>query len=154
VTLPTPRFKDNGDGTVTDRLTGLIWLKNVECFPIGVPWVQALRNANTLMSGGGNCNLTDGSRPGDWRVPNIRELLSLINFGFADPALGNTAGTGHWASGSPFVGDLTSLLVWTSTSRQGSPTEAWIVYTNEGFTNVFPKADETNVRVWPVRGGK
>ena len=33
VNWPTPRFTDNGDGTVTDNLTGLIWLKLVTCFP-------------------------------------------------------------------------------------------------------------------------
>ena len=32
VAWPDPRFTDNGDGTVTDNLTGLIWLKNANCF--------------------------------------------------------------------------------------------------------------------------
>ena len=32
VAWPNPRFTDNGNGTVTDNLTGLIWLKNANCF--------------------------------------------------------------------------------------------------------------------------
>jgi len=32
VVWPNPRFTDNEDGTVTDNLTGLIWLKNANCF--------------------------------------------------------------------------------------------------------------------------
>jgi hypothetical protein len=152
VELPTPRFTDRRNSTVRDNLTGLIWLKQVNCFSIAVPWVQALINANTLASG--RCGLTDGSVAGDWRLPNMRELQSLIDFSLSDPALSNTAGTGHWTSGDPFVGDLTALIFWTSTSRQGNPLDAWVVYMNGGFTQVFPKTNETTVRVWPVRGGK
>jgi hypothetical protein len=40
VTWPSPRFRDNCNGTVTDNLTGLIWLKNANCF--GVQWTAAL----------------------------------------------------------------------------------------------------------------
>ncbi len=34
VVWPIPRFKDNNNGTVTDNLTGLIWLKNANCFGV------------------------------------------------------------------------------------------------------------------------
>jgi len=40
VALPDPRFTDNGDGTVTDNLTGLIWLINANCFGEQT-WTQA-----------------------------------------------------------------------------------------------------------------
>jgi hypothetical protein len=47
VTPPTPRFMDKHDGTVTDKLTGLIWLKNSVCFG-GASWAEALTAVNTL----------------------------------------------------------------------------------------------------------
>ncbi len=43
IPYPDPRFIDNGDGTVTDNLTDLIWLKNANCFgPGSVSWSEAL----------------------------------------------------------------------------------------------------------------
>jgi len=86
VAPPVPRFVDNGNGTVTDKLTGLIWLKNANCFGTKT-WQQALDSANNLANG--QCSLTDGSTVGQWRLPNVKELQSLINFGFFNPALSN-----------------------------------------------------------------
>ena len=63
------RFTDNGDGTVADNLTGLIWMKNANCFGTR-SWEGALFDANTLADG--SCGLTDGSVAGDWRLLNIK----------------------------------------------------------------------------------
>jgi len=52
------RFHDNGNGTVTDKITGLIWLQNANCFGVQT-LANALTSANTLASG--TCGLTDGS---------------------------------------------------------------------------------------------
>ena len=54
----TPRFVDNGDGTVTDNLTGLIWLQDSNCWALR-NWTAALSEANSLAEG--SCELTDGS---------------------------------------------------------------------------------------------
>lgn len=62
VAWPSPRFTDNGNGTITDHLTGLTWLKNVNCFG-DQEWATALNLANNLHSG--QCGLTDGSAAGD-----------------------------------------------------------------------------------------
>jgi Protein of unknown function (DUF1566) len=83
---------DRRDGTVRDNLTGLMWLKNADCFGQFRTWAQALTDANTLSNG--TCGLTDGSVAGDWRLPNVKELLSLIDYGHFDPAL---------PAGHPFV---------------------------------------------------
>jgi hypothetical protein len=84
VSLPDPRFTDNGNGTITDNFTGLIWLKNANCFGSQI-WANALTSANNLANG--QCSLTDGSVAGDWRLPNVRELESLVDFGQFNPSL-------------------------------------------------------------------
>lgn len=135
----SPRFTDNGNGTVRDNLTGLIWLKNANCF--GNPlWTTALSNANTLASG--SCGLTDGSVAGDWRLPNIRELVSLIDYGRFGPAL---------PAGHPFTGVLNTNY-WSSTSHAVVPNYAWNVNIDNGFFTSYDKA-QYNLYVWPVRGG-
>ena len=103
-----PRFTDNGDGTVKDNLTGLIWLENANCFGLR-NWTNALTDANTLS--GGSCGLIDGSVAGDWRLPNLRELQSLIDYQNYFPALP----TGH-----PFSG-VQSNNYWSSTTFVNVP---------------------------------
>ncbi len=61
-------YIDNGDGTVTDRVTGLMWSKPVEKNKASL--VQAQKIAADMTLGGHS----------DWRVPNIKELYSLMNF--------------------------------------------------------------------------
>jgi Protein of unknown function (DUF1566) len=144
VEWPTPRFTDRGDGTVRDNLTGLMWLKDAGCFGQFQTWPQALTDANTLASP--NCGLTDRSHPGDWRLPNIRELLSLIDYSQFDPAL---------PAGHPFVNVIfqigSSIVYWTSTTDVTGAVP-WTVNLSDGRTlgfglNNFPGA------VWPVKGG-
>src|SRR5204863_123985 len=74
---PTPRFTDDGDGTVTDNLTNLVWLKNASPFGLRT-WHDALEDCNRLESG--SHGLTDGSKCGDWRLPNIKEIESLVDY--------------------------------------------------------------------------
>jgi hypothetical protein len=108
--LPVPRFTINGDGTVTDNLTGLIWLRYTSCSgPRN--WAQALSWSNGLYDGcpdcGGadnDCGLSDGSQLGDWRLPNSKELQSLLQCDYFDPALSNTVGDGQWSEGDAFFG--------------------------------------------------
>ncbi len=149
VVWPVPRFRDNGNGTVTDRLTGLIWLKNANCFGTMV-WDDALSLCNDLQHG--DCGLTDGSEPGDWRFPNVKELHSLIHFGYVTPALPNTEGTGQWTEGDPFTG-VQSGPYWSSTAYADYPDDAsWFVYLGYGIVLDGPKAG--SYYVWPVRGGR
>lgn len=76
VAWPSPRFSDNGDGTLTDTLSGLTWTKNV-CGSF--TWDNAAAYAASLASG--NCELSDGSAAGDWRMPNVAEVLGLVDWG-------------------------------------------------------------------------
>jgi hypothetical protein len=155
VPWPDPRFTanvdNNGDGdcddpgetcdgTVTDNLTGLIWLKDPDCFG-RTTWGQAVGDANGLASA--YCGLMDGSSAGDWRLPNIRELLSLVDFSQISPAL---------PAGHPFVNVHTGWQYWSSTTYVASPDRSWYVVMEYGIMNHYSKSAE--YRVWPVRGGK
>jgi hypothetical protein len=139
---PEPRFTDNGDGTVTDNCTGLVWLKDANCFGLRA-WVNALSDANGLASDA--CGLSDGSSPGDWHLPNIREIRSLIDYSQYAPAL---------PSGHPFTGVQTTwpnVFYWSSTTAPESASTAWIVAWTNGYMDGGSKA--ASYYVWPVRGG-
>jgi len=69
-----PGFKDNGDGTITDLYTGLVWVKDA-AGPGGnngepLSWKKAVEFANNLEFAGYD----------DWRLPNFKELQSIINY--------------------------------------------------------------------------
>ena len=139
VDWPSPRFADNGNGTVTDNLTGLIWLKLANCFGL-TTWTQALSDANGLMTGA--CSLSDGSVATDWRLPNLKELLSLVDYGESSPAL---------PLGHPFT-SVQSSFYWSSSSLVSFPSFAWVVTMGDGNAGSGNKTN--NLFVWPVRGGQ
>jgi hypothetical protein len=133
------RFTDNGDGTVTDSLTALIWLKNANCFGARL-WATALSDANALASG--SCGLSDGSVAGAWRLPNGNELHSLIDPTQSNPAL---------PAGHPFTG-VQSDNYWTSTTVDYHTSGAVVVALPTGALVGAEKAGA--IYVWPVRGGQ
>ncbi|MGH7800295.1 MAG: DUF1566 domain-containing protein [Thermodesulfobacteriota bacterium] len=126
------------DGTVTDNLTGLIWLKNANCFG-SLSWAGALTAANTLNSG--ECGLTDGSIEGDWYLPNRNQLTSLLDLGKVSLALP----TGH-----PFI-NFESSNYWSSTTSAGNSGFAWGVFFIDGSVNGALKG--SGFFVTAVRGG-
>ncbi|MBU4233014.1 MAG: DUF1566 domain-containing protein [Desulfobacterales bacterium] len=145
VAWPTPRFTDNQNGTVTDNLTGLIWLQNASALG-PTTWGQAITIANNLKSG--DAGLKDGSTQGNWRLPNIRELQSLVDYGRGGEFTGPAVPTPN-----PFIGVVWQNRYWSSTSENGSlPNLAWWVGFDLGFAGTDPKSN--NYLVWCVRGGR
>ena len=69
------RFKDNGNGTVTDTRTGLVWLKNDRNIAGWMLWADAVTYCSSLKSG--DAGLTDGSVAGQWRLPSAQELEGI-----------------------------------------------------------------------------
>ena len=168
VAWPTPRFSDNGNGTVTDKLTGLMWLKNANCIASHYPsfdndgtpgdgavtWVHALEFVAGITYG---FYPLCGAGYSDWRLPNLRELQSLIDYVFYNPSLPNTLGTGKWTEGNPFQGVQWSNSTgatgyWSSTTYAGWTGGAFFVYFNDGIVSASQKIN--TFYVWPVRGGK
>ena len=138
------RLTDNQDGTVTDSITGLVWLKNAGCFS-PANWASALAQVNGLANG--TCGLSDGSAAGQWRLPNINELESLVDVSASNPAV---------TPGSPFT-NVSTGIYWSSTSyfggQAGSP-NAWAIrfadgrYINDSIAN--NKATAYN-QAWAVK---
>ncbi len=81
-----PAYKDNGDGTVTDLNTGLMWTQNPGSKKI---YSQAVAGASKCKVGGYN----------DWRLPTIKELYSLILFNGTDPDPGSV----NSSQNTPFI---------------------------------------------------
>ncbi|MFC1883163.1 DUF1566 domain-containing protein [Thermodesulfobacteriota bacterium] len=73
----TADFEDNGDGTVTDHATGLIWQQGESEMK---DWETACAYCESLSLAGKN----------DWRLPNIKELKSIVDYDKYNPAI-NTA---------------------------------------------------------------
>ena len=132
VSLPDPRFIDNGNGIATDNMTGLIWLKNGNCSG-QTRWDSALRNCSGLANG--VCGLTDQSKAGDWRLPNRWELESLLDLGQSNPTL---------TPGHPFTVQLE--YYWSGTANADGSTKAWLASFANGNVINYDKVNINYVR--------
>ena len=141
------RFTDMRDGTIRDNHTGLIWLKNANCFGSKY-WYNSMSAAASLANG--QCGLTDGSAPGDWRLPTKGEWEAFISTVYYNPALVNTVGDAQWSEGDAFT--EVQRLYWSSTEE--SSNHAWNVDMLTGSISYYYKEEETgHMSVWPVRSG-
>lgn len=143
IASPKLRFRDDADGTVVDQLTGLMWMKDADAGgDCDGPdrgfksWEEAIGSADA-------CNAKKFAGYNDWRLPSLKELLSLHDYGHANPPLP----TGH-----PFQ-NVGLRSYWTSTSYAENGAWAWRVSFCTGDVARFPKEGSTYY-VWLVRGGK
>jgi len=116
------RFTDNGNGTVTDNCTGLMWQKATADVSgngsIGdedrPDWQAALEHCESL-------SLADHD---DWRLPNVRELQSILDYGRAGPAI------------DPVFGAV-SAYYWSSSVVADVPGYSWVVQFGVGYINAI-----------------
>ncbi len=136
---PINRFTENGDGTVTDTVTGLTWkrcsegLEGAVCekgSPLALTWQEALKAGAESRFAGKN----------DWRLPNIKELNSIIERQCTMPAINEIV----------FPATPT-MSFWSSTPYDGNPAYAWNVYFPYGISDGNNKSYRFYVRL--VRGG-
>jgi hypothetical protein len=142
VEWPRPRFKENGDGTVTDNLTGLVWTKDANapgpaaCKPQAPKkWLDALGYVACL-----NANRYLGFD--DWRLPNRKEFITLVDRARYNPVL---------PEGHPFSNLQLRFPYYSSTTAADYKNAVWTLSLLDGTTNLDYKPYLRPV--WPLRGG-
>jgi Protein of unknown function (DUF1566) len=132
VPWPVPRFEPETD-IVLDRLTGLIWARNANISEFPVTWQEAVDYVTAM-------NRTHALGFPDWRLPNRRQLRSIMSHQTRMPALPE----GH------FFRNVFSGWYWTSTTAAINTSYAWYVHM-EG-ARMFYGNKEQYFLLWPVRG--
>jgi hypothetical protein len=124
---------DTSNNIVMDNLPSLVWSGDANLDGLK-NWANALSFANGLTTCG----------YGDWRLPNSKELFSLVDRSQSVPAL---------PAGYPFanVQPGADNRYWSSTSYASDPGMAWALGMLNGSLNPWTKTD--TAFVWPIRGG-
>ena len=131
------RFVENGDGTVTDTCTGLMWLKQIlgsaEDQRVSASWDQAQVVCDALTFAGHE----------DWRLPTVRELASLFE-----------SGAGYRGGICQDAIQTSGASVWTATPNYTNSNTAWMLVTegNPAGEQVFEELPISSHRwLLPVR---
>jgi hypothetical protein len=134
----TRTYADNGDGTVTDSSTGLIWMR---C-SMGQTWNGATCDgvASSYTWGQSTSLTTNFSGQSDWRLPNIAELASLADPTRSSPAIDTSVFPNTPAS-----------TYWSASGFAGSAVSAWFVNFSFGTANATSTSQPCLVRL--VRTG-
>jgi hypothetical protein len=143
--LPAARFHDNGDGTVTDAVSKLMWMRcaggqqwlGQRC--VGVPaayaWPEAQRHAEAVSRDG-------AAFFNDWRVPALRELATITDRGCDNPRTNLAVFPGTPAA--PF---------WSSTARPGERAGERVLALSFGAEGVMLASKDERFHVRLVRTG-
>lgn len=127
-TVPA-HYTDNGDGSITDHVTGLAWQKIP--YADTLTWEQALTYADSLTLAGKS----------DWRLPNIRELQSIADLTAISPSVN----TNYFSVSG-------NKKFWSSTTLPNQTTKAWYLDTHYGITTYDLKTSKDYVLC--VRGNQ
>jgi len=144
-------FTDNGDGTITDNVTGLMWEKLSDDGSIHdgdnlYTWTDAVTTKVATL------NATSFGGYTDWRLPNRVELGSLVNAATTRPATYSVFNTGCVASCTVLTCNCTlRSRYWSSTTFAEGPQYAWSVTFEPGNVEWEAKSFVAGVRA--VRGG-
>jgi hypothetical protein len=104
-------YLDNGDGTITDTSTGLMWLASDA--GVAMEWKEALSWSEDL----------DYAGYTDWHLPDVKELQSLVDYAGSYPAIDNT-----YFTCTELAQDNPNYYFWTSTSAYFSPADPTYYY--------------------------
>lgn len=121
-TVLSDRYMDNGDGTISDNLTGLVWQKIQSVNTMS--WEDALNYASALSLAGYT----------DWRLPNVKELQSLNDTKLIKPSF-NTS----------FFTNISSGNYWSSTTLFQTSLKAWDINVDYGIVSYSDKTLKENV---------
>lgn len=136
-TSSTAKFNIGATGLVEDKTTGLMWSRctygqtwdqnNNTCSgsPVSITWQDALQLSATMTEGGFS----------DWRLPNVKELATIVEKACVDPAVNATV----------FPASLPENY-WTSTTAMDDTTTAWAVAMYNGKNNAKDKLQDLHVR--------
>jgi hypothetical protein len=131
---PNPNaYSDNLDGTVSDEVTHLMWQQQIpETGGINedgnLAWAAAAEYCATLSLAG----------HADWRLPSQIELVSLVDY--------SNLGAGHPSIDGTAFPNTPLAAFWSSTTLAGTPTSAWTVYFDLGFTYAYDVSTVGRVR--------
>jgi len=148
----TLAYVDNSDGTITDTNTGLMWEKlsydqTIHDRGKQYRWDDAFAVKVATLNGGGGF-----AGHGDWRVPNKKELESIVNAEVFNPAVSAAFNTGCTPGCTVTSCSCTqSGYHWSSSSYAYSPNYAWFVTFYHGLDGASSKTNMYYVRA--VRGG-
>jgi hypothetical protein len=146
---PHPRFILDASGDcIIDKLTGLMWLKTFSDRVNGtVNWSSALHLTSVSSWCGYN----------DWRIPNINEILSLVNYAYSSQenwlSYGSGDGGDPQCDGACFSEGIAGGA-WTSTIVAENSNAAWVLLMNDGTAVYEDKSEMFRFSIAPVRGGR
>ncbi len=141
-TINPPSYTNNGDGTVTDNVTGLMWQK------ARVSQTYNWYRAAGVYDGSYNrttqnvCQEQTTGNHHDWRLPTKKELAGIVDYSryYPNPSI-NPVFTGY------------ASFYWSSTAYAASSSTAWVVYFDSGFVSIGSKSQDY-IYVRCVRGGQ
>ena len=144
-------YTDNGNGTITDTRTGLMWEKlsddgTIHDQDTTYTWTNAFSTKVAMLNAGSFAGFTD------WRVPNVNELQSLVDYGASYPAIDAAFNTNCATTCTVLTCSCTqSSAYWSSSTYEDIPSNAWVVYFQDGYVVGYLKDNSGYVRA--VRGG-
>ncbi|RZB30528.1 MAG: hypothetical protein SRB1_02808 [Desulfobacteraceae bacterium Eth-SRB1] len=127
------RFYDNGNGTVTDSLSGLMWTKNANLAKAKIKWPEARKKIRQL-------NAEKHSGYNDWQLPGVDDLRTLIDYKNTDPVI---------CDHHPFI-DFKSGSYWSSEINVQSPYYIWCVDFKNSRVDYYNRVNHVQY-VWAVR---
>ena len=180
-------YTDNGDGTVTDNNTKLMWEKKDDDSGDSLhyygddnyPWTGTCQDNSTVCGTDADCSLVSGTAKctagngtqytifqwvaqlnavafaghTDWRIPNVKELENILDYGTSQPAVVNTAFNNSCTSGCTVTSCscTSTAFTWSSTTSAGISYDAFGVDFGQGL--VFNNGKTNGGSVRAVRGG-